>query len=76
MSISEDYFKLITAIGSRNLLISMTTTPLPNNGKCDYKYSFFSLVFFFFQRGMFFHLYKTYNVMQNRLARKPTYHLI
>ena len=37
---------------------------------------FFSLVFFFFQLGMFFHLYKTYNVMPNRLARKPTYHLI
>ena len=44
MSISEDYFKLITAIGSQKLSISMTTTPLQNNGKCDYKYLFF---FFF-----------------------------
>ena len=43
MSMSEDYFKLITAIGSKKLSISMTTTPLQNNGKCDYKY----LVFFF-----------------------------
>ena len=76
MSISEDYFKLITAIGSRNLLISMTTTPLPNNGKCDYKYAFFFRVFFFSQAGMFFRLYKIYDVMQNSLARKPTYHLI
>ena len=41
MSISEDYFKLITAIGSQKLSISMTTTPLQNNGKCDYKYLFF-----------------------------------
>ena len=42
MSVSEDYFKLITAIGSQKLSISMTTTPLQNNGKCDYKYlSFF-----------------------------------
>ena len=53
MSISEDYFKLITAIGSRNFLISMTTTPIPNNGKCDYRYSFFSLVFFFFSLECF-----------------------
>ena len=44
MSMSEDYFKLITAIGSKKLSISMTTTPLQNNGKCDYK----CLVFFFF----------------------------
>ena len=72
MSISEDYFKLITAIGSQKLSISMTTTPLQNNGKCDYK----CLFFFFFQLGMFFHLYKIYNVMQSRLAKKPTYHLI
>ena len=35
MSISEDYFKLITAIGSQKLSISMTTTPLQNNGKFD-----------------------------------------
>ena len=28
MSISEDYFKLITEIGSQKLLISVTTTPL------------------------------------------------
>ena len=41
MSISEDYFKLITAIGSQKLSISMTTTPLQNNGKCDSKYLFF-----------------------------------
>ena len=41
MSISEDYFKLITAIGSQKLSISMTTTPLQNNGKCDYKCLFF-----------------------------------
>ena len=40
-SISEDYFKLITAIGSQKLSISMTTTPLQINGKCDYKYLFF-----------------------------------
>ena len=71
MSISEDYFKLITAIGSQKLSISMTTTPLQNNGKCDYKY-----LVFFFQLGMFFHLYKIYDVIQSRLARKPTYHLI
>ena len=41
MSISEDYFELITAIGSQKLSISLTTTPLQNNGKCDYKYLFF-----------------------------------
>ena len=41
MSISEDYFKLITAIGSQKLSISLTTTPLQNNGECDYKYLFF-----------------------------------
>ena len=35
---------------------------------------FFS--FFIFQLGMFFHLYVIYDVMQSRLARKPTYHLI
>ena len=69
MSISEDYFKLITAVGSQK---SMTTTPLQNNGKCDYKYLFF----FFFQLGMFFRLYKIYDVIQSRSARKPTYHLI
>ena len=45
MSISEDYFKLITAIGSQQLSISTTTTPLQNNGKCDYKY-LFCFVFF------------------------------
>ena len=71
MSMSEDYFTLITAIGSQKLSISMTTTPLQNNGKCDYK-----CLVFFFQLGMFFHLYKIYNVMQSRLAKKPTYHLI
>ena len=43
MSISKDYFKLITAIGSQKLSISTTTTPLQNNGKCDYKYLFFFL---------------------------------
>ena len=48
----------------------------PNNGKCDYKYAFFFRVFFFSQAGMFFRLYKIYDVMQNSLARKPTYHLI
>ena len=42
MSIAGDYFTLITAIRSQKLSISMTTTPLQNNGKCDYKY----LVFF------------------------------
>ena len=42
MSISEDYFKLITAVGSQKLSISMTTTPLQNNGKFDNNY----LVFF------------------------------
>ena len=26
----------------------MTTTPLPNNGKCDYKYPFFLTCFLFF----------------------------
>ena len=31
---------------------------------------------FFFQLGIFFHLYKIYNGMQSRLARKPIYHLI
>ena len=41
MSISEDYFKLITAIGSQKLSISMTTTPLQNNGKFDNNYLFF-----------------------------------
>ena len=41
MSISEDYFKLITAIGSQKLSISMTTTPLQNNGKFDNNYVFF-----------------------------------
>ena len=41
MSISGDYFKLITAIRSQKLSISMTTTPLPNNVKGDYKYPFF-----------------------------------
>ena len=41
MSISEDYFKLITAIGSQKLSISMTTTPLQNNGKFDNNYMFF-----------------------------------
>ena len=51
MSISEDYFKLITAIGSQKLSISMTTTPLQNNGKCDYKYLFF---FFFFSAWTLF----------------------
>ena len=76
MSISEDYFKLVTAIGSQKLSISMTTTLLPNNGKCDYKYPFFFSMFFFFQLGMFFLLYKIYDVMQSGLARKPTYHLI
>ena len=71
MSISGDYFKLITAIRSQKFSISMTTTPLQNNVKGDYKYPFF-----FSQLGMFFHLYNLYNVMQSRLARKPTYHLI
>ena len=41
MSISEDYFKLITAIGSQKLSISMTTTPLQNNGKFDNNYVVF-----------------------------------
>ena len=41
MSISEDYFKLITAIGSQKLSISMTTTPPQNNGKFDNIYMFF-----------------------------------
>ena len=41
MSISEDYFKLITAIGSQKLSISMTTTPLQNNGKFDNNYMVF-----------------------------------
>ena len=45
MSISEDYFKLITAIGSQKLSISTTTTPLQNNGKCDHEY-LFCFVFF------------------------------
>ena len=54
----------------------MTTTPLPNNGKCDYKYPFFFFHVFFFQLGMFSLLYKIYNVMQSGLARKPIYHLI
>ena len=40
-SISEDYFKLITAIGSQKLSISTTTTPLQNNGKFDNNYMFF-----------------------------------
>ena len=71
MSISEDYFKLITVIGSQKLSISMTTTSLQNNGKFDNNY-----LGFFFQLGMFFHLYKIYHVMQSRLAKKPTYHLI
>ena len=70
MSISEDYFKLITAIGSQKLSISMTTTPLQNNGKFDNNYVVF------FQLGMFFHRYKIYYVMQSRLAKRPTYHLI
>ena len=70
MSISEDYFKLITAIGSQKLSISMTTTLVQNNAKCDCNY------LFFFQPGMFFRIYKIYNVKQSRLARKPTYHLI
>ena len=74
MSISEDFFQLITAIGSQKLSISMTTTALQNNGKCDYKYLFCFV--FFFQLGMFFHLYKIYNVMQSRVAKKTTYHLI
>ena len=75
MSISEDYFKLITAIGSRNLLISMTTTPHQTMENVIISAHFFPC-FLFFQLGMFFHLYKTYNVMQNRLARKLTYLLI
>ena len=41
MSISEDYFKLITAIGSQKLSISLTTTPLQNNGKFDNNYVVF-----------------------------------
>ena len=41
MSISEDYFKLITAIGSQKLSLSMTTAPLQNNGKFDNNYVFF-----------------------------------
>ena len=41
MSVSEDYFKLITAIGSQKLSISMTTTPLQNNGKFDNNYVVF-----------------------------------
>ena len=41
MSVSEDYFKLITAIGSQKSSISMTTTPLQNNGKFDNNYVVF-----------------------------------
>ena len=41
MSISGDYFKLITAIRSQKFSISMTTTPLQNNVKGDYKYPIF-----------------------------------
>ena len=70
MSISEDYFKLITAIGSRNLLISMTTTPLPNNGKCDYKYSFFSLVFFFFSAWNVFPSLQNLQCDAERVSKK------
>ena len=70
MSISEDYFKLITEIGSQKLLISVTTTPLQTMENVIIS------ICFFFQLGMFFHRYKIYNAMQSRLARKPTYHLI
>ena len=73
MSISEDYFKLITAIGSQKLSISMTTTPYKTMENVIISACFF---FSFFQLAMFFHLYKIYNVMQSRLAKKPTYRLI
>ena len=66
MSISEDFFKLTPAKESPKLSTSMTNTPV----------LLFFFSFFIFQLGMFFHLYKIYDVMQSRLARKPTYHLI
>ena len=68
MSVSEDFFKLTPAEGSPKLSISMTTKPVL------FVCLFFS--FFIFQLGMLFHLYKIYDVMLSRLARKPTYYLI
>ena len=70
MSILGDFFKLTPAKGSPKLSRSMTTTPVLF--VCFVL--FFS--FFIFQLGMIFHLCKRYDVMQSRLARKPTYHLI
>ena len=48
----------------------MTTTPLPNNGKCDYKYPFFFFPCFFFSAWNVFPSLQNLQCDAERVSKK------